>query len=71
MADQIADTIRRAVEHSDRLPVEIARAADVAPSQLSRFMAGQPLKLPAVERLCKVLGLELRPVKQLKRKGKA
>ena len=72
MEAKITKTIQAAVAASTMKPVEIARRADVSPAQLSRFLRNErSLTLPAVERLCEVLGLELKPVAvKAKRKGK-
>jgi transcriptional regulator with XRE-family HTH domain len=63
MKGHITQTIQRAVVDSGILQSEIARQAKVTEGQLSRFLRDKrSLTLPAAERLCKVLGLELRPV---------
>jgi DNA-binding phage protein len=67
MTKQIQDAIR-----ATGLPLlEVARRTGVSQPQLYRFMNNtRTLTLPAVEKLCKALGLELRPSKQPKPKGK-
>ena len=47
---------------------EIARRAGIDPGSMSRFMRNdRTMTLPQIEKLCGLLGLELRPVR---RKGK-
>jgi plasmid maintenance system antidote protein VapI len=72
MDGNMTSVIRVAIASSELLPGEIARQADVNPGQLSRFIANKrSLTLPAVERICDVLGLVLRPgTRRPKREGK-
>jgi hypothetical protein len=68
MSGKITHAILRAIEESDKLPVEIARAAKIYPSQLSRLISGErSLSLEAAEKLCDELGIEI----VLKRKPKS
>jgi hypothetical protein len=48
---------------------EIAKRSGVTEASLSRFMAGGSLKLESVDRLLDVLGLEIKPKSNRKRKG--
>jgi transcriptional regulator with XRE-family HTH domain len=69
----IRQQLRVAITNSGLGLRELAREAGLAShSQLSRYLAGKKdLTLESVVRLCKVLGLELRPVpKPAPRKGK-
>jgi len=72
MKVRIVETINQAVEERGIPQAEIARRANLDPAQLSRLLRGERvMKLPALEKLCEVLELELRPVEKPKRKGKA
>jgi transcriptional regulator with XRE-family HTH domain len=71
MAGHLAEAIRQAVAASGRTQADIAAQAKVSAPELSRFIRGErSMNSRAVERLCEVLGLELRPVRKPKRKGK-
>jgi plasmid maintenance system antidote protein VapI len=65
VVQQLKDAIRATgLTHRD-----IARAADIGPDILSRFMSGQrDLTLKTAARICRAVGLELTPEK--KPKGK-
>jgi transcriptional regulator with XRE-family HTH domain len=67
MTKQIQDAIR-----ATGLPLlEFARRSGVSQPQLYRFMNNsRTLTLPVVEKLCETLGLELKPVRKPKSKGK-
>jgi hypothetical protein len=57
-----ADMIRRAVESSGRTPYAISLESGVPQAVLSRFLRGERgLNLDTAEKLCRALGLELRP----------
>jgi hypothetical protein len=57
-----ADVIRRAEEDSGRTPYAIALESGVSQPVLSRFLRGERgLNLDTAEKLCRALGLELRP----------
>jgi transcriptional regulator with XRE-family HTH domain len=67
MTKVIQDTIR----DSGLSVLEVARRAGITQGQLSRFMRDErTLTLPAAEKVCRVLGLELRPVPKRTRKLK-
>jgi DNA-binding Xre family transcriptional regulator len=71
MTRRLTTTIQDAVRSSGRTQKELADEAGIDKGQLSRFMVNtRTLTLPAVEKLCKVLGLELQPQRKQKRKGK-
>jgi DNA-binding phage protein len=63
MKPTLTETLQQAIRESGLLANEVARRAKVTPGQLSRFLSNQrTLTLPSVDRICKVLGLELRRV---------
>lgn len=56
----LVDQLRDAIRASDRTDHDLAIAAGVAPSALSRFMRGERgLTLDTVDALCEVLGYRL------------
>ena len=56
--------MKKAITKSDLNYSRIAIEADVAKSALTLFMSGQrTLTLPVADRICRVLGLELRQKK--------
>lgn len=60
----LADVIRDAIERDERtrLRTQLAKVSGVADAQLSRFCRKQrDLTLGTADRLCRVLGLSLRP----------
>ena len=60
-----ADVIRRAVEDSGRTPYAIALESGVSQPVLSRFLRSERgLNLDTAEKLCRALGLDLRPAKE-------
>jgi plasmid maintenance system antidote protein VapI len=64
----IVKELKTAIEADGRSVNALARAADLSPIQLSRFIRGKRgVNIETADRLCEALGLELRP-KQ--RKGK-
>ena len=57
----VSDIVRNAVRRDGRTFREIANHAKIAPSQLSRFVAGERgLLLPAFDRLCESLGVSVK-----------
>jgi transcriptional regulator with XRE-family HTH domain len=71
MKEQLTRAIKKAIKESGMIPFEIATRAGVEPASLSRFMHGKrSLGLPAAEKLCDLLGLELRQIRKPKRKAK-
>jgi len=65
MSSDLIKQMRDAIRNSGLPVVEIARQAGISQGQLSRFMRNQrTLTLPVAEKVCDVLGLELRPSKQ-------
>ena len=60
-----ADVIRQAVEDSGRTPYAIALESGVSQAVLSRFLRGERgLNLDTADKLCRALGLDLRPAKE-------
>ena len=58
----LEEVMKRAIQKTGRSYRDLAQEADIAPSILSLFMAGErTLTLPVANKLCKVLGLELKP----------
>jgi plasmid maintenance system antidote protein VapI len=67
----LATTIRRAIEVSGLTPYRIATDADVDRAIMTRFVNRERgLTLDTASRICDVLGLELRPVRRGKVKGR-
>jgi len=61
----ICEQLRRAIRDSGLSLYRLERECGVNNAQLSRFMRGeQDLKGRSIDRLCKFLGLELRPTKR-------
>jgi transcriptional regulator with XRE-family HTH domain len=57
---RLIDVLRRAIRTSGRSLGELGEASGVSAGQLSRFVRGQrSLTLPAAEKLCEVLHLQL------------
>lgn len=66
---ELLGELKRAIEMSDETPAAISRGANVARSQLSRFLSGERgLSVEAVERVAEYLGLEI--VVRRRRKGR-
>ncbi len=60
-----ADVIRRAVQESGKTPYAVALGAGVPQAVLSRFLRRErSINLETAEKLCRALGLELRPAKE-------
>jgi hypothetical protein len=57
----LADQLRAAIEAADESRYAISKLSGVSQGQISRFMAGGILKLPAVEALAEALNLHLTP----------
>ena len=61
MGKNFEDSLRQFITQSDMTPYEIGNAANVAQSQLSRFLRGERgLSSATVGRLMDVLGLEIK-----------
>ena len=57
-----ADVIRRAVRDSGKTPYAVALESGVPQAVLSRFLRGERgVNLDTAEKLCRALGLDLRP----------
>jgi predicted XRE-type DNA-binding protein len=70
---QILDTVRRAVQTSDKTRYRLSQETGIPQSQLSRLMTGEKgLSFDAMERLVAALGLEIviRPKKAGRRQRK-
>ncbi len=66
----LSEVIRRTMKRDPRSLNQLAIASGVSRGQLVRFYnADRELWLPAASKLCKALGLELRPVRRRARKG--
>ena len=64
------DIIRDAIRRDPRTPYRIAHDSGVATAVLSRFIRRErDLNLRTADRLCRALGLELRPVRQRRKDG--
>jgi transcriptional regulator with XRE-family HTH domain len=60
-----ADVIRRAVRDSGKSAYAVAQESGVPQAVLSRFLRGlRSVNLDTAEKLCRALGLELRPAKE-------
>lgn len=66
----VSDQLREAIMGCGMTQAELSRAAGVPESGLSRFMDGQELRTENVDRLCRTLGLALKPVKGKAMKGR-
>jgi predicted transcriptional regulator len=57
----LADTLRRAIKESGMTPTELARRAGVPQPCVSKFLRRkQDLNLETVEKICRVLGLDMK-----------
>jgi DNA-binding phage protein len=64
----IEEAIREAVRRDGRGIVEIANAADIAGSSMSRFMNGGSLHITSVDRILRALGYRFDLVKERRAK---
>lgn len=63
----LADVLREAITRDGRSGHQLGRDSGVAPAVISRFVnRKRELNLSTADRLCKAIGLELRPVKRSK-----
>jgi transcriptional regulator with XRE-family HTH domain len=63
MTQPLADVIRDAIRETGQSAFAVARAAGVSQPVLSRFLSGERgILLDTAEKLCQLLGLELRRV---------
>ena len=61
--------LQEAIRNNGLPLMEIARLAGITPGQLSRFMRDErTLTLPVADKVCRVVGLQLVPVKKRKAK---
>ena len=65
----ITDQLREAVDAAGVTRTEVARAAGVHKSMMSRFMRGEGLRSHTLDQLAAELGLELRPVRKSSKGG--
>ena len=67
-SESFADTIREAIKRDERTRYQISQESGVDQAVVGWFVRGERnLNLLTAERLCKVLGLELGPVKPKRR----
>jgi DNA-binding Xre family transcriptional regulator len=61
----ISEQLRDAIVNDDRTHYMLAKAAGIDATQLDRFVSGERpnLRIDTLDKLCPVLSLELRPVK--------
>ena len=63
----LSGVVQRAIRADGRSLYRIAKDSDVAVAVLQRFMSGERgITLRTADRICPVIGLELRPVKKTK-----
>jgi hypothetical protein len=66
----VSDELRRAIQRDGRSVYALAHEAGLSAIQIWRFLRDERgLTTPAVDQLCDVLGLELRP-RRPRRKGR-
>lgn len=66
----VSDELRRAIQRDGRSVYALARETGLSAIQIWRFLRDERgLTTPAVDQLCDVLGLELRP-RRPRRKGR-
>ncbi len=67
--DSFDERIRKAIRVDGRSLYRLAKDAGIDVAPLQRFMkAEQTVRLPTAEKLCRVVGLDLCPVRQKKRR---
>ena len=67
----VSDQLREAIESSSMTRRDIGRAVDLDESVLCRFVHYQGgLSVSSIDKLCKFLKLELRPVRKPRAKGR-
>ena len=57
----VSEQMRKAIEQSGMSRYAICKVTGIDKATLSRFMAGRGLSMEALDRLCRFLGLELKP----------
>ena len=63
----IRDQLKAEIEEAELTVYAIAKAADIAPGLISRFMSGErDMRLESAAKVAEVLGLELRSTKRRK-----
>jgi plasmid maintenance system antidote protein VapI len=69
MDQSMTKILQEAIRNNGLPLMEIARLAGITPGQLSRFMRDErTLTLPVADKVCRVVGLQLVPVKKRKAK---
>jgi transcriptional regulator with XRE-family HTH domain len=69
MERSMTQTLQEAIRSSGLPQMEIARLAGITSGQLSRFLRNErTLTLPVADKVCRVVGLELVPIKKRKAK---
>ena len=64
----ISETLRDALRGDGRTMYRLSKDANVDAAVLSRFLSGErDVSLRVMDRLCRALGLELRPTRRRKR----
>ncbi len=72
-AADFAETLRQAIRSAGLTQYQLAKVTGVPQSALSQFMTGKDLRVETFQKLCRVVGLELKQnpkliPRQLKRK---
>lgn len=63
--EAVSEALRKAISGSGLTPYAIAKSAGMSPQIITRFLRGERgLSLVVIDRLCRVLGLELTPAKR-------
>ena len=67
--DSFDERIRKAIRADGRSLYRLAKDAGIDVAPLQRFVkAEQTFRLPTAEKVCRVIGLDLRPIKGQKRR---
>jgi transcriptional regulator with XRE-family HTH domain len=67
--ESIVDNVREALLECPLSRYEVAKRSGIDQAALSRFVAGGSLRVESLERLCPVLGLQLKLVRVTRAKG--
>jgi plasmid maintenance system antidote protein VapI len=66
----LSETIRETIRRDGRSTYALANDSGVSRPQVVRFINGtRELTLPVADKLCRTLGLELRPVRRTRKSG--
>jgi DNA-binding Xre family transcriptional regulator len=63
----ILEAVNKAMAQSGKTRADIGRATGIDPAVLHRLVHGGTCSIPTLDRLCKYLGLELRPRRRKER----